>query len=112
MRDVHWQSKQALYTGRSLPLRVLSCRHIGSEECMEKLLCFSNRMESKLLGLTLGKLKHLLVLYDYKYGSNAADATRRINKAWGNRTVGESIVRERFGEFKAGNEELTDRARS
>jgi histone-lysine N-methyltransferase SETMAR len=56
--------------------------------------------------------KRLLMLYEYKFGSNAADAARRINKAWGDRTVGESTVRERFREFKAGNEELTDRPRS
>ncbi|KAJ1357233.1 hypothetical protein KIN20_015333 [Parelaphostrongylus tenuis] len=51
--------------------------------------------------------KRLSLLYEYKLGSNAADAARRINKAWGDRTFGESTVRERFREFKAGNEELT-----
>ncbi|KAJ1350524.1 hypothetical protein KIN20_006329 [Parelaphostrongylus tenuis] len=49
-----------------------------------------------------------MMLYEYKFDLNAADAARRINEAWGNRTVGESTVRERFREFKAGNEELTD----
>ncbi|KAJ1357662.1 hypothetical protein KIN20_015847 [Parelaphostrongylus tenuis] len=47
------------------------------------------------------KEKRLLMLYEYKFGSNAADASRRINKAWGDRTVGESAVRERSREFKA-----------
>ncbi|KAJ1345589.1 hypothetical protein KIN20_000159 [Parelaphostrongylus tenuis] len=56
--------------------------------------------------------KRFLMLYESKFGSNAADAARRINKPWRNRTVGESTVRERFREFKAGNEELTDRLRS
>ncbi|KAJ1353079.1 hypothetical protein KIN20_009630 [Parelaphostrongylus tenuis] len=46
--------------------------------------------------------------YEYKLGSNA-DAARRISKAWGYRTAGESTVRKRFHEFKAGNEESTDR---
>ncbi|KAJ1363165.1 hypothetical protein KIN20_022961 [Parelaphostrongylus tenuis] len=53
--------------------------------------------------------KTFVTLYEYKFGSNAV---RRFNKAWGDRTVGESTVRERFREFKAGNEELTDRPRS
>ncbi|KAJ1367259.1 hypothetical protein KIN20_028135 [Parelaphostrongylus tenuis] len=53
------------------------------------------------------KQNRLLILYDYKFGSNAADAVRRINEAWGDRMVGESTVSERFHEFKAGNEELT-----
>ncbi|KAJ1362990.1 hypothetical protein KIN20_022732 [Parelaphostrongylus tenuis] len=56
--------------------------------------------------------KLLLMFYEYKFGSNAADTIRRFDKAWDERTVGESLVRERFRELKAGNEELTDRARS
>ncbi|KAJ1352065.1 hypothetical protein KIN20_008254 [Parelaphostrongylus tenuis] len=39
---------------------------------------------------------------------DAADATSRLNKAWGDRMFGESAVRERIREFKAGYEELTD----
>ncbi|KAJ1347798.1 hypothetical protein KIN20_002962 [Parelaphostrongylus tenuis] len=50
--------------------------------------------------------------YEYKFRSDAADVARRINKAWGYRTVGESTAHERFREFKAGNEELTGKPRS
>lgn len=56
--------------------------------------------------------KRLLMLYEYKAKLNAAEAARRINGAWGEGTVGESTVRERFREFKAGNEELKDQSRS
>ncbi|KAJ1369606.1 hypothetical protein KIN20_031095 [Parelaphostrongylus tenuis] len=52
--------------------------------------------------------KRLLMLYGYKFGSNDADDSRRIKKAWGDRTVGESTVRERTREFKDENEEFGD----
>ncbi|KAJ1355081.1 hypothetical protein KIN20_012351 [Parelaphostrongylus tenuis] len=31
--------------------------------------------------------KRLLTLYEHEFGSNAADVARRINKAWGDRTL-------------------------
>ncbi|PZQ93416.1 MAG: hypothetical protein DI539_31720, partial [Flavobacterium psychrophilum] len=55
--------------------------------------------------------KRLLMLYEYKLGTKAAEAARRINQACGAGTVGESTVYERFREFKAGNEDLTDKPR-
>lgn len=55
--------------------------------------------------------KRLLMLHEYKLGSNAAEAARQINEAWGDGTVGVSTVRERFREFKAGNEDLGDQPR-
>lgn len=42
------------------------------------------------------------MLHEYRLDSNAAEATRRINKARGEGTVGD-----RFREFKSGNEDLT-----
>lgn len=53
--------------------------------------------------------KRLLMLHEFKLSSkpNAAATARRINEAWGEGTVGERTVRERFVEFKAGNEDLT-----
>ena len=52
--------------------------------------------------------KRLLMLHEYKLSEkpNAAETARRINKAWGESTVGESTVRTRFAEFKNGNEDL------
>lgn len=44
--------------------------------------------------------------------SNAAEAARRINQAWGAQMVAESTVRERFRQFKVGNEDLADKPRS
>ncbi|KAJ1369344.1 hypothetical protein KIN20_030781 [Parelaphostrongylus tenuis] len=59
-----------------------------------------SRTQEKLNGIVQEE-KRLLMLYEYKFGSNVADAARRINNAWGDRTVGESAVRERSREFKA-----------
>ena len=52
------------------------------------------------------------MLYEYKVRSKAVHAAGRINEAWGARTVGDSTVRERFREFRAGNEELEVKRRS
>lgn len=51
----------------------------------------------------------LLMLHEYKLSSkpNATETARRINQAWGKGTVGDRTVRERFAEFKNGNESLT-----
>jgi transposase len=50
--------------------------------------------------------KRLLMLHEYKLGTKAAKAAEKINQAWGNNTVGESTVYERYREFKTGNEDL------
>ncbi|KAJ1347018.1 hypothetical protein KIN20_001955 [Parelaphostrongylus tenuis] len=49
--------------------------------------------------------KRLLMLHEYKVGTNAADTVRRINEAWGEGTVGKTVVYDHFKMFKAGNEE-------
>ena len=53
--------------------------------------------------------KRLLMLHEYKLSEkpNATATARRINQAWGERTVGERTVQERFAEFRAGNEDIT-----
>ncbi|KAJ1358309.1 hypothetical protein KIN20_016711 [Parelaphostrongylus tenuis] len=52
--------------------------------------------------------KRLLMLHEYKVGTNAADTVRRMNEAWGEGSVGKPAVYDYFKEFKAGNEGLPD----
>jgi len=54
----------------------------------------------------------LLINHERLLGSSAAEATRRINKAWGEDTVGGSTVRDWFRKLAAGEESLEDKPRS
>ncbi|KAK6025941.1 hypothetical protein OSTOST_08143 [Ostertagia ostertagi] len=51
--------------------------------------------------------KRLLMLYEFKLGSSAAEAARRINRAFGDGTVGRRTVSGWYEEFRNGNEDLT-----
>ncbi|KAJ1350136.1 hypothetical protein KIN20_005857 [Parelaphostrongylus tenuis] len=55
--------------------------------------------------------KRLLMISEYKVGTNAADTVRRINEAWDEGTVGKTAVYDNFKEFKAGNERYRFRRR-
>ncbi|KAJ1349960.1 hypothetical protein KIN20_005644 [Parelaphostrongylus tenuis] len=43
--------------------------------------------------------KRLLMLHEYKVGTNAADTVRRINEAWGEGTVGKTAVYDHFKDY-------------
>ncbi|KAJ1353834.1 hypothetical protein KIN20_010595 [Parelaphostrongylus tenuis] len=45
--------------------------------------------------------KRLLMLHEYRVGTNATETVRQINEAWGEGTVGKTPVYDHFKEFKA-----------
>jgi histone-lysine N-methyltransferase SETMAR len=54
----------------------------------------------------------LLLMHEYLLESDATEAARRINKAWGDGTIGERTAREWFAKFRNGEEGLEDKSRS
>ena len=61
--------------------------------------------------LWLGNQIRLLIRHEYLLGSNGLETVGRINRAWGERTVGKSTVYEWFQKFCEGEESLEDRTR-
>ncbi|KAJ1360608.1 hypothetical protein KIN20_019632 [Parelaphostrongylus tenuis] len=57
-------------------------------------LFYNKRQKSRIYNGTVQETKTFVDLCEYKFGSNAADAARRINKTWGDSTFGESTVRD------------------
>ena len=62
--------------------------------------------------LTLDTETFLHALRVQSFRSKAVHAARRVNEAWGARTVGDSTVHERFRELRAGNEDLEVKPRA
>ena len=53
----------------------------------------------------------LLIRHEYLLGSNGVETVERINRAWGEGTVGKSTVYDWFKRFEEGEESLEDRER-
>ncbi|KAJ1348436.1 hypothetical protein KIN20_003736 [Parelaphostrongylus tenuis] len=56
--------------------------------------------------------KRLMMLHEYRLGSNAAKNFRRMNEVWDDGAVEDSAVFDRFNEFKNGNKDLTHKQRA
>lgn len=52
------------------------------------------------------------MLHEYELGHSAAEASRNINLAGGDGSIGESTARKWFHQFKAGDTSLSDKERS
>ncbi len=48
------------------------------------------------------------MFYDFKFGLNATDSSRRINDTFNKDTVSEPAVRDWFSRFRAGDYNLED----
>jgi transposase len=50
-----------------------------------------------------------IILHEYKLGRNVTEATKNINKAWGDGTITRHTVRAKFNRFDSGDFDLKDK---
>ncbi|KAJ1351063.1 hypothetical protein KIN20_007000 [Parelaphostrongylus tenuis] len=83
--EIYDSSNLSHFDGNSLRhltnLRKVSITYCRKLEEISEVLLASNLKIQSLLELSTEQ-KRLLMLYEYKFGSNTADAARRINKGW------------------------------
>ncbi|KAG5339333.1 SETMR methyltransferase, partial [Acromyrmex charruanus] len=89
---------------------VVHCQsHISTKKIFSKVfhfvICFEFRKDMNSTDI------HVIFLYEYKLGNNAAKAARNINQAFGENTVNDQKVQHWFEKFRSGDFSLQNEPR-